>query len=115
MRTRLFNYLNIFYRFGYYFILVNVILDLLTGLLLFIISLVFAVCCWSRSWLLYPNYNYLSWGWAACLLCSWSHLASAGLFTSEARREKAKKAQNEELLFQLEPGHIFSTHNSGLM
>jgi hypothetical protein len=37
-------------------------------------------CCWSRDWLLYPNYNYLSWGWAAVFLASLSHLSSALLF-----------------------------------
>ena len=106
---------TVWLRFGYYFILVNVGLDLVSGLLLLIITIMFAVSCWSRSWLLYPNYNYLSWGWAACLLSSWSHLLSSGLFLGEARREKLRKSENEELLFQLEPGHIFSTNNSGIM
>ena len=69
----------------------------------------------SRSWLLYPNFNYLSWGWAAALLASWALLASAGLFLVEARAERVRKADNEELLFQLEPGHIFSTHSSGII
>ena len=49
------------------------------------------------------------------LLASWAQLASSGLFLTEARAERARKADNEELLFQLEPGHVFSTHNSGII
>ena len=90
-------------------------LDLVAGLLLAAASLVFCASCWDRAWLLYPNWNYLSWGWAAALLASWAHAASAGLFLVEARRERGRRAENEELLFQLEPGHIFSTHNSGII
>ena len=102
-------------QFGSSLLLIIGLLDLLTGVLMSIISLVFAVSCWSRSWLLYPNYNYLSWGWAAALLASWILLASSGLFLAEAKAERARKADNEELLFQLEPGHVFSTHNSGII
>ena len=102
-------------QFGSSLLLIIGLLDLLVGVLLSVISLVFAASCWSRSWLLYPNYNYLSWGWAAALLASWAQLASSGLFLTEARAERARKADNEELLFQLEPGHVFSTHNSGII
>ena len=102
-------------QFGSSLLLIIGLLDLLVGVLLSVISLVFAASCWSRSWLLYPNYNYLSWGWAAALLASWAQLASSGLFLTEARSERARKADNEELLFQLEPGHVFSTHNSGII
>lgn len=102
-------------QFGSSLLLIIGLLDLLTGVLMSIISLVFAVSCWSRSWLLYPNYNYLSWGWAAALLATWTLLASSGLFLAEARAERNRKADNEELLFQLEPGHVFSTHHSGII
>ena len=106
---------GVWLQFGSILLLIVGLLDLLTGVLMSIISLVFAVSCWSRSWLLYPNYNYLSWGWAAALLATWTLLASSGLFLAEARAERARKADNEELLFQLEPGHVFSTHNSGII
>lgn len=102
-------------RFGAAVLAAVASLDLVAGLLLAAASLVFCASCWDRAWLLYPNWNYLSWGWAAALLASWAHAASAGLFLVEARRERGRRAENEELLFQLEPGHIFSTHNSGII
>ena len=102
-------------RFGAAVLAAVASLDLVAGLLLAAASLVFCASCWDRAWLLYPNWNYLSWGWAAALLASWAHAASAGLFLVEARREGGRRAENEELLFQLEPGHIFSTHNSGII
>ena len=72
------------------------------GLTLFTTSLIFCFSCWSRSWLLYPNYNYLSWGWAAALLASWAHLAATLLFLAEARRERARRPEYEDLLLQLQ-------------
>ena len=104
---------DIWLRFGYYFLLINVLLDLVTGLVLFTTSLIFCVSCWSRSWLLYPNYNYLSWGWAAVLLSSWAHLASTLLFLSEARKERGQREKNEELLLQLQPVPIYTSQQSG--
>ena len=53
--------------------------DVAGGVLLLTASLVFAGLCWGRSWLLYPNYNHLSWAWAAALLAAWGHLAAAAL------------------------------------
>ena len=93
---------DVWLRFGSYFLLVNVFCDLLVGLTLTSASLTFCLCCWSRSWLLYPNYNYLSWGWAAALLSSWAHLASSLLALAEARRERARRPQYEDLLLQLQ-------------
>ena len=105
---------DVWLRFGYYFLLVNVFCDLLTGLIMFTASLIFCFSCWSRSWLLYPNYNYLSWGWAAALLSSWAHLASTILFLAEARKERAKRQENEELLLQLQPVPLYSSQQSGI-
>ena len=54
-------------------------------------------------------------GQLRALLASWTMLASSGLFLTEARAERARKADNDQLLFQLEPGHVFSTQNSGII
>ena len=42
---------------------------------------VFPIYCWNRDYLLYPNYNYLSWSYAAALASILSFLASFGSFT----------------------------------
>ena len=46
-----------------------VVADLLAFALLLLASTTFAICCWSRQWLLYPNYNYLSWYGVNFLVC----------------------------------------------
>ena len=53
--------------------------DVASGLVLLAASLVFAGLCWGRAWLLYPNYNHLSWAWAAALLAGGGHLAAGTL------------------------------------
>jgi hypothetical protein len=104
---------TVFLRFGSQFLMVCAGCDLFSGLLLFVCSMTFAGSCWARSWLLYPNWNYLSWGWAAGLLASWSHLATAGLMYVEARKEMEKRTENENLLLQLEPAPIFNPDSQG--
>ena len=39
---------------------------------------VFPLCCWRRDYLLYPNYNYLSWSYAAGLASILACLSSIG-------------------------------------
>lgn len=44
-----------------------VLLHIAASLLLAVV--VFGTMCWSRSWLLNPNYNYLSWSYAFAVIC----------------------------------------------
>ena len=104
---------TVFLRFGSQFLLTCAGCDLFSGLLLFVCSMTFAGSCWARSWLLYPNWNYLSWGWAAGLLASWSHMATAALMYVEARKEMEKRTENENMLLQLEPPPIFNPDSQG--
>ncbi len=47
--------------------------------LMFLSVLIFGSCCWQRDWLLYPNYNYVSWSFAlACFSCL-AHIVAAML------------------------------------
>lgn len=101
-------------RFGYQILLTISALDLLVGTLLSLTTIIFGVCCWSRDWLLYPNYNHLSWGWVAVLLSSVLHLLSSLLFLREGRLEHQKKELNEELLSQLQPPALLSPLGAGI-
>ena len=48
----------------------------IAGMIMLLNVLVFCLSCWSRDWLLYPNYNYLSWSFAMALGAVLSFLCS---------------------------------------
>ena len=52
-------------RFGYQILMTSALADLAASLMLVLTCLVFGLSCWDRTWLLYPNWNYLS--WSVCL------------------------------------------------
>lgn len=94
---------TVFLRYGERLLKTWIILDLVSFLLLIVAVTVFAICCWSRQWLLYPNYNYLSWAWVACLLSSGAHALAAFTAHNQLRQEKVRRPQNLSLLNDLEP------------
>ena len=42
---------------------------------------VFPCYCWRRDYLLYPNYNHVSWSYAAALAAALAFAAAAAAFT----------------------------------
>ena len=50
-------------------------LDMLTVTVLQIV--IFGASCWDRDWLLYPNYNYVSWSFAFALFSCACHICAA--------------------------------------
>ena len=100
--------LPVLLRFGYQLVLLVSVLDFIIGVVLALTTTIFGICCWGREWLMYPNYNHLSWGWVAVLLSSFFHLLSSIMFFKESGLERRRKELNDHLLAQLEPPPILS-------
>jgi len=64
---------------------------------------VFPLCCWRRDYLLYPNYNYLSWSYAAGLASILACLSSIGCLYQELMEVKNREEKNLSVLYQLYP------------
>jgi len=71
--------------------------------LLFIIVCVFGGSCWDRGWLLYPNYNYLSWSYALACFAILIHIGAAYMMWIEVKQAKERKERNTALLMQMYP------------
>ena len=57
-------------RFEYHFCGFVTVCYMVTAFCLFLSVAIFGIYCWDRDWLLYPNYNYLSWSYIfATLAC----------------------------------------------
>ena len=49
----------------------------LAAVLLFLSLCIFGGMCWDRDWLLYPNYNYVSWSYAFIVFSCIGHIIAA--------------------------------------
>ena len=47
---------------------------------------IFGASCWDRDWLLYPNYNYVSWSFAFALFSCACHICAALLMYKVGER-----------------------------
>ena len=98
-------------RLGFRFLVLSAIFDLITGLLLVTVAVLFAVSVWVHSWLA-TTWTFLSWSWAADFLASWCHLATFGLQLLQVKREKKRKCQKETFLRTMEDPPLFGRSNS---
>ena len=64
---------------------------------------IFPYFCWSRDYLLYPNYNYVSWSYASALAAVVCSYASAGALIQERNIADDRQDKNLSLLYQLYP------------
>ena len=97
-------------RFGYQTLVLVTVLDMLVTVLLVFSVGVFGWCCWGRDWLLYPNYNYLSWGWGAAVLSAIFHALTSLLDLRKLGRLNILKIKLISLLFDF-MDDLYSVHN----
>jgi hypothetical protein len=90
-------------RFEYQLVHGSFISKTLTAVLLFIIVALFGGSCWDRGWLLYPNYNYVSWSYAAACFSMVAHGVSAYFMYLEARDAGERRSRNMALVMQMYP------------
>ncbi|XP_042856024.1 uncharacterized protein LOC122242724 isoform X1 [Penaeus japonicus] len=73
-----------------------------TTVCIFFAVLVFGVMCWSRHWLLNPNFNYLSWSYAFAVVAGGIH-AFAGLTLLHETYEARERKRQVSNLMHMEP------------
>jgi len=103
--------LQIVLRFERRLIKLLMILNLFCAVFMSVSVTVFPIYCWSRDYLLYPNYNYLSWSYAAALASILSFLAAFGSFTQELMEVKHREEKNLAILYKLYP-NLDPTNNT---
>jgi len=82
--------LGLWRRFQYQMALTALFLTLVTVGGLFLAVAVFGGKCWDRDWMMYPNYNFLSWSFYFAIIALALHALAALLFTLEAVRARAR-------------------------
>ncbi|XP_063876707.1 uncharacterized protein LOC135109309 isoform X1 [Scylla paramamosain] len=77
-----------------------------TVVAIFFAVLVFGVMCWSRDWLLNPNFNYLSWSYAFAVVAGGFHAFSGFVLLHETFEARERKRQATNLLQIDHQGHM---------
>lgn len=71
------------------------------AVLVFLAVAIFGGQCWRRDWLMYPNFNYLSWSYGfACLAFMFHGLAALFVYL-DARRNYEIKRESKNLVVQM--------------
>jgi len=90
-------------RFEYPFTGIVFILNAFSACLLFLSACIFGGECWNRDWLLYPNFNFLSYSYWLSLFACVSFIVATLLFAKDTKAAKERKNFNKELLIKLRP------------
>ena len=82
------------------------------ALLLFLSICIFGGACWDRDWLLYPNYNYVSWSYAFAVFSTLGHIIATFFMFVDCGKAKERKEKNKALIMQMHPQAYSSTTSS---
>ena len=83
-----------------------------SALLLFLSICIFGGKCWDRDWLLYPNYNYVSWSYAFAVFSCMGHIIATIFLYIDCQQAKERKERNKALIMQMHPPAFSSLHGS---
>jgi len=104
-------------RFEYQVVYTTFVMKSLVAVLMFVCVALFGGACWDRGWLLYPNYNYVSWSYAFAVFSMIGHGIAAYFFFVEQKDAKERRDKNMALVMQMYPdvgfnGSLSTYHGS---
>ncbi|CAG2055231.1 unnamed protein product [Timema podura] len=73
------------------------------AVLLFLAVSIFGGECWRRDWLMYPNFNYLSWSYGFAVLSFFFHAFAALFLYMETRKGWELRKESHNLVVQMHP------------
>lgn len=77
--------------------------DAVASGLLFLAVSVFGGQCWRRDWLMYPNFNHLSWSYALAVVSFFFHGFAAYFLYLDARTGYRLRKESRNLVMQMQP------------
>lgn len=79
------------------------ICNALAAILLFLAVSIFGGECWRRDWLMYPNFNYLSWSYGLAVISMFFHGFAAFFVYLDARKMWELRKESRNLVVQMHP------------
>jgi len=90
-------------RFEWALALASFLMKTVTTALILLTLIIFSSSCWDRDWLLYPNFNFVSYSFACACFAMVGHGVSAFLMFHETRAAKERRDRNMALVMQMYP------------
>ncbi|XP_011505538.1 PREDICTED: uncharacterized protein LOC105368256 [Ceratosolen solmsi marchali] len=75
----------------------------IAGALLFLAVSIFGGQCWRRDWMMYPNFNHLSWSYGLAVISFKFHTVGAFLLYLDARSNYRRRRESRNLVMQMQP------------
>ncbi|XP_057379648.1 uncharacterized protein LOC130701875 [Daphnia carinata] len=94
--------LNFTFRYQWQILSACALMNGLKSFCLFLLVAVFGGQCWRRDWMLYPNFNYLSWSYAFAVIAMFIGMAATASFYFDAKRTVERKKANSNLVVQMQ-------------
>lgn len=102
--------LSMWRRFQLEMTVTALIFKVVTVVALFLALAVFGGKCWDRDWLMYPNYNYLSWSYYMAVFSVICHTIAALLYGMEYSTIRRRQSEQHNILMHMQPAE--SHHGS---
>lgn len=77
--------------------------SLFTAVFMFFAVVIFGSSHARRDWLMYPNYNYLSWSYGVAILSFFFHAFATIALYKEARQSYELRKESKNLIMQMAP------------
>ncbi|XP_046392331.1 uncharacterized protein LOC124160516 [Ischnura elegans] len=71
--------------------------------LLLLSVMIFGIACWRRDWMLYPNFNYLSWSFGFAVCSMFLHFIAAAFIYMDAKKGWEYRQESRNLVVQMHP------------
>ncbi|KAK1119089.1 hypothetical protein WN51_09591 [Melipona quadrifasciata] len=75
----------------------------IAGTLLFLAVSIFGGQCWRRDWLMYPNFNHLSWSYGLAVISFMFHWLASCLLYLDAKASYRLRKESRNLVMQMQP------------
>lgn len=99
--------MRFFLRYEVYVLGVSFIIECLAAFPIFLGVAVFGGKCWDRSWLLYPNFNHLSWSYGLAVISFFFHVFAAVFVLLETYKAKERKRKMNTLVLKMDSSNSF--------
>ncbi|RZF34438.1 hypothetical protein LSTR_LSTR012189 [Laodelphax striatellus] len=97
--------LNFILDYEWLLTIIVAVCNAVASFLLFVSTLLFFSQSSRRDWLMYPNFNHLSWSFYFAVISFFIHAVASRVLYKDARRAYEMKQENKNLLMQMQPPH----------
>ncbi|XP_044729784.1 uncharacterized protein LOC123293133 [Chrysoperla carnea] len=90
-------------RYEWLLIGMSFIGSIVSAVFLSLAVIIFGFSCYRRDWIMYPNFNYVSWSFYFAVISMFFHYFSAFALYNETKRSYERRRESKNLVMQMHP------------